>query len=143
MRTIVTLTLALIAAPVTLARQGTGEESLRQAASAIHAAELRNDAAFLDRAWAPDYTETNQFGVVHNKAERLAEVRSGANVFETIRQVAVRVQVFGEAAVVTERLDVKGKVAGRPVGDAVRALTVFVKRDGRWQAVTMQQTVMQ
>jgi hypothetical protein len=136
---VILLVLAAAARPVP-ARQTPGERAVLRLASDIHAAELRRDATILDRAWAPDYVETNQFGVVHSKAERLAEVRSGANVFETIRQREVRVRVYGETAVVTERLDVRGKVAGRSVADVVRVLTVFVERDGRWQAVAAQYT---
>src|SRR6266508_4377093 len=39
-------------------------------------AESRSDATLLYCVWAAASTEINQFGVVHTKAERLAEVRS-------------------------------------------------------------------
>jgi ketosteroid isomerase-like protein len=109
----------------------------------VAAAEVRGDAAFLDRAWAPEFTVTSQFGRVSTKAEQLAIVRSGANRFESIEVTDARARLYGDTAVVTQQLRLRGQVAGTPVDGAVRALSVCVKRDGRWQVVATQYTRVQ
>src|SRR5947209_1683115 len=106
----------------------------------IAAAEARGDVKFLATAWAPDYTEINQFGVVRTKAERLAGMRVKETVFQSIRVLEDNVRAYGDTAVVALRLAVKGTVRGKPIDGEVRALNVFVKRGHRWQAVATQYT---
>jgi len=47
----------------------------------------------------------------------------------------VRVRVFGDAAVVTGRTHGAGEVAGTPYDVVIRFTDVFVRRNGRWEAV--------
>jgi ketosteroid isomerase-like protein len=47
----------------------------------------------------------------------------------------VRVQVFGDAAIVTGRFDVTGRAMGQIVDGVDDYLTMYVKREGRWQQV--------
>jgi len=111
----------------------------RQAA----AAEVRGDTKFLNTAWAPDYTEINQFGVVHTKGERLAAVRAHETAFQSIRVLEDNVRAYGDTAVVALRLAVKGKLRGKPIDGDVRALSIYVKRGPRWQNVATQYTRVQ
>jgi hypothetical protein len=119
------------------------EAELVQLSRDVAAAEVRGDAAYLDGAWAPEFTVTSQFGQVSSKAEQLAIVRSGANRFDSIEVRDARARVYGDAGMVSEVLVLKGQVAGRPVEGTVRALTVWVRKDGRWQAVATQYTRVQ
>jgi len=45
---------------------------------------MKGDTAALERIWADDYTFINASGVVVTKAERLANLKSGATNLDTI-----------------------------------------------------------
>jgi hypothetical protein len=47
----------------------------------------------------------------------------------------VTVMLFGTTAVVRGRTVVSGSLNGTPVSARIRFTDVFIKRDGRWQAV--------
>jgi len=53
------------------------------------------------------------------------------------------VRIYGDVAVLRGIADNSGTFRGFPFSGKVRYTRVFVKRDGRWQAVEMQQTAMQ
>src|SRR5438067_2937977 len=136
--------LSFAAVPLTLAAQQRADgRAAARLARDIAAAEARGDANFLNGAWAPDYTEINQFGAVRTKAERLAGVRAKETVFQSIRVLEDHVRAYGDTAVVALRLAVKGKLRGKPIDGDVRALGVYVKRGPRWQAVAAQYTRVQ
>jgi ketosteroid isomerase-like protein len=52
------------------------------------------------------------------------------------------VHVFGDAAVATMTAKLKGTFMGKPVPPSQRSTDFFVKRDGRWQAVSTQNTTI-
>ena len=114
-----------------------------QLARDIAAAEVRGDVKVLTSAWAPDYTEITQFGLVRTKAERLASVRAKETTFQSIRVLENNVRAYGDTAVVALRLAVKGKIRGKSIDGEVRSLSVYVKRGPRWQDVATQYTRVQ
>jgi len=53
------------------------------------------------------------------------------------------VRVYGDVAVLRAIADNTGTMRGFPFSGRIWYTRVFVWRDGRWQAVTMQQTPIQ
>lgn len=106
------------------------------------AAGARGDMAALERIYAPDYTSTNAMGRTVTRAETLADARANAGRTnqDSISYDDYHVQVHGNAAVLTHRTTVRGMENGQPTTTLVRSMHVFVRRDGRWQAVYSQGT---
>src|SRR6185503_15121157 len=74
------------------------------------AAVERNDAATMDRILADDFVLVLGNGTVHTKAELLEEARSASITWEQQNEIdaSQKVRVWGDTAVVTAKLWVKG-----------------------------------
>ena len=94
------------------------------------------DTAAIDRLEAADYVVTDQDGQVHTKAQGIADLQSGAQKFETFRLDDLKVRVFGDSAIAFGLDTEKSSYKGKDTSGQYRFTDVFVKRDGRWQAVT-------
>jgi ketosteroid isomerase-like protein len=116
------------------------EESVRKVENEFAVAYGRNDPEALDRLWAADYTFVNPAGQVLTKAQRLAMLRSGELKIEAYSRDDESIRIYGNTALVTYRSTVKAQRNGNDVSSQRRVITVWVKRDGRWQAVAQQST---
>src|SRR5438105_2630163 len=101
---------------------------------------IKGDTATLDRMTADDYVLTNALGQVRNKAQILADLKSGELKYQSIDNDDVTVHVYGNAAVLTGHSTTKGQSGGKDISGQYRFTRVYVKRDGRWQSVAFQQT---
>lgn len=118
----------------------------------------RNDAAVHDRFWADDLIYTRSAGQRIGKAEILRDVATAAAAHSAMATGAparsagepattygaedVRIQQYGDSAVVAFRLvGTKGTGTAAEVDRYLNTGT-FVKRSGRWQAVAWQATRM-
>jgi ketosteroid isomerase-like protein len=145
MRKIVRIGAFLCAVALTAVAQTTSspnpeEESVRKVEDEFAAAYGRNDAEALDRLWAADYTFVNPPGQMLTKAQRLAMIRSGELKIEAYSRDDESIRIYGNTAVVTYRSTVKAQRNGTDVSSQRRVITVWVKRDGHWQAVAQQST---
>ncbi len=98
------------------------------------------DAAALGRLWADDLTFITPGGAVQTKAQRLADIQSGATRFDTLDAGERAVRVYGDAAVMTTLTTVKGQYNGQEASGQYRVTQVFVRRGGGWQIVAIQMT---
>lgn len=107
----------------------------------------RNDPAMHDRFWAEDLIYTRAAGRRIGKADIMREVRAEAAApvaGETTTYSAedIRIQQYGTTAIVAFRLvGTTRKGEKSEVGNYLNTGT-FLKRDGRWQAVSWQATAM-
>jgi len=106
-------------------------------------ASLHRDADFPQRTLAEDYVAITPLGQVTTKKDTLAARRSGQLRYQTIDVSDIVVRVYGDTAVVTARADVKGHQLGEDFSGPYRYTRVWVRRGGRWQAVSYQATVTQ
>ena len=105
------------------------------------AAFLRRDIPTLEKIWADDYVFVNAFGEVLTKAQRLANLRSGATTLESINEEEKpTVRVYQNSAVATSRVTLKGQYSGQPVSGQYRSTLVWVKGPNGWQLVANQLT---
>src|SRR5262249_5634446 len=112
------------------------EEELRQA-------EMRVDAEALERFYSDDIMVTAPVGVVVAKPlvqEDLRRART-ANV-EIFDKDDVKVRAYGETAVASYRLTVKGQHEGIEISQQFRVTDVWLRREGLWQVVSRHTAVM-
>jgi ketosteroid isomerase-like protein len=69
------------------------------------------------------------------KATSEADLKSGKMKFESVRADELRVRVFGDAAIAFGLVTEKSKYDDKDNSGQFRFTDVFIKRDGRWQAV--------
>lgn len=100
----------------------------------------KRDAATLERIIADDWIAFTWDGETVTKAQVLADARSGANTAESIELQLMKVRIFGDAAIVTGGVIEKSRYQGRDMSGHYLWTDVFVKRNGRWQAVASQTT---
>jgi len=106
-------------------------------------ASLRRDADFSARTLADDYVAITPLGQVTTKQDTLSARKSGQLRYDTLDVTDMVVRVYGDTAVVTARADVKGHQLGEDFSGPYRYTRVWVRRSGRWQAVSYQATVTQ
>jgi hypothetical protein len=95
-------------------------------------ASKRKDVAAVSPFIADDYTDTSSTGRVRNKAELLAEMGPYNDGKYLEDEYAVR--VYGDTAVMTNRVTLTPY--------QFRATRVWIKRKGRWQAVSTHYSVI-
>lgn len=147
MKYLVTSAVVLLAFTSTLLAQSRTHDitELRRMLDEFLAAAGRNDATVHDRFWAEDLIYTRSAGQRISKAELMQGVRSTparkpGDAVTVYSAEDVRIQGYGNAAVVAFRL-----VRTSTKGDAVTVTKflntgTFIKRNGRWQVVAWQAT---
>ncbi len=103
---------------------------------------VQRDMTALKHIWADDYLFTNANGALLTKAQRLANLESGASGFESINpnDDEVNFRVYGDVVVVNSRVTLKGRYSGKETSGQFRSLHVWVRRGGGWQLVANQIT---
>ena len=117
------------------------EQEVRQAIKKYRTALLQKDAGALEQIWVDDYTFTNGAGQTHSKAQRLANLKSGATSLDSISQEEdMKVRIHGNVAVVTSRVIIKGQYSGKQASGQYRSINVWVKGAAGWQLIANQLT---
>jgi ketosteroid isomerase-like protein len=118
-------------------------ESVRAAEMARRDALLASDTVALSKLVAGEFVEISRLGTIRSRADNMREVASGDLKLLTIKYDSLDVRVYGDVALLTGIADNTGTYRGTvPFSGKIRYTRVFVWRDGRWQAVSMQQTPM-
>ncbi|MCX6545980.1 MAG: nuclear transport factor 2 family protein [Acidobacteria bacterium] len=102
----------------------------------------KKDAAFLQKLFADEYLFTDPEGVTFSKTQDIANTTAATTKVESFLFSDLKVHVYGDTAVVTGLNTIKATVVGKASNGAYRFTDVFVKRDGRWQVVTSQSTLV-
>ncbi|HKQ04131.1 MAG TPA: nuclear transport factor 2 family protein [Blastocatellia bacterium] len=111
------------------------EQALRQIEGEVLDAFLKADTTTLDRVWADEYSFTAPNGMVVTKENYLSLLKTGSLKYEYVKLEDLKVRVYGGTAVAAGRITVKGKVGTHIINGQDRYLTVYIKRQGRWQQV--------
>lgn len=124
---------AALSAPIPKQNTPSAEQVL-QREHQYSAALLHGDARLLASVLADSFVDTSESGVLRDKQQLLriiARQKPPASISETDR----RIQVYGDAAVVTVKFVVKGMDQGKPYESTGRATDVWIKREGTWYCV--------
>ena len=137
----VALPLALSQTPSS-AETKTAEQEVRQMIEKYRTALMKGDTAALERIWADDYTFINASGAVVTKAERLANLKSGATNLGTIESDPdIKIRVYGgDTAVAISRVTIKGQYSGKATSGQFQASIVWAKTPTGWKLVCNQIT---
>ena len=119
------------------------EDSVRAVEMSRRQALLAADTVALSRLIAPDFIEISRLGAVRTRADNIRDIASGDLHLTSINYDSLSVRIYGDVAVLTGIANNTGTFHGFPFSGKIRYTRVFVRRDGRWQAVLMQQTPMQ
>ena len=102
----------------------------------------RADSAAVEKFWATEYIFINPRGERVTRAGRLANLRTGRTAFDSLAHAPEQEQIelYGDMAVYTTLLAIRGRYSGSQHEGRYRASVVWVHRDGRWQQVLSQMT---
>ena len=120
----------------------TPADAVRALESARAAALLKADTTALSSMTADEFVEISRLGTLRTKADNLREIASGALKLTTVKYDSLTVRVYGDVAVLQGLADNTGTFRGMPFAGKLRYTRIFVRRDGRWQAVAMQHTML-
>ena len=116
------------------------EQEIRRLDGEIGRAIVGRDIAILDALVSSGYTHTNPLGEVFSKEQIAGAIQSGTLDVESYDTDDVTVRVFGDAAVVTGRARVKGRLREQDITGQYRYTRTYVKQDERWQVAATQLT---
>ena len=105
------------------------------------AAVKANDAATMERILADDFVLVTGRGKTFNKADLVGEARAAKTTYERQEEVEQKVRVWGDAAVVTALLWVKGTEAGKSFEYKLWFSDTYVRGQGGWRYVFGQASI--
>ncbi len=94
----------------------------------------RRDAALLDRVWAEEFMLTDMAGELKNKRQAIGDAVGRAR-FEFFTSFDVRGNIFGDMAVATGRLLVKGEYMGEDITGQYRYTNTYARQEGVWRTI--------
>jgi ketosteroid isomerase-like protein len=119
---------------------GDAKATLEQMEKDRAQAVVKKDTATLEKMTADDYVLIDANGKVRTKADTMNDIKSGTISIQSNDVDDLKVQLYGNTAVVTGRSNPKGTIDGKDVSGPIRFTRVYVKRNGTWQSVLFQQT---
>jgi hypothetical protein len=98
-------------------------------------AERQYDVSWFERNLPDSYHNTDEIGVVSDKATTIADVKNKALKIETYSYEGLKVQAYGDTAVATGIAVFKGTYKGKDASGKYPWTDTWVKLAGRWQLV--------
>jgi uncharacterized protein (TIGR02246 family) len=123
-------------APSTGAKKDSDQIELERLEADWNAAHVRGDAAALERIFAEDLVVVVPGMRGMTKADSLGMFTSGRMKFERYETSETKFRTYGDAAIVTGRLQRSRVIGGATADDDWRFTKVYLRRDGRWQIVS-------
>ena len=116
------------------------QEQLKKLETDRAAAAVRGDVGTLEKQTADDYTFINLYGQMSDKSQMVNAFKTGQTKLTSDEVSDMKVRVYGNTAVITGKVDVKGTLGGKDVDGQIMFTRVYVKKSGNWQSVAFQQT---
>ena len=132
--------IALVVTGIGIQGQAAAEKELMKLENDWSTAWMKKDSAALQNLYATEYIATDWEGLTFNRAQDIANAMAPDSRTQSFVLSDLKVHVYGDTAVVTGLNTMKATFKGADVSGAYRFTDVFVKRDGRWQAVATQGT---
>jgi ketosteroid isomerase-like protein len=96
---------------------------------------VKGDVDTFSHCIGDDWVLTYSDGTLITKPMAQADLKEGALRIESFRLDDIKVRLYGDTAIVTGLITEKSKFRDKDTSGQRRFTDVFVKRDGRWQAV--------
>ena len=132
---------AIAQAPMAVADASKDSKTLSQLENAWNKAHVKGDAKALDELWAGDLVVTVPEMPRMTKTQSLAIWKSGKFKFERYQTSDVHIKVYGNAAVVTGRLQRTRAMGDRKVEDDWLFTKFYVRAKDSWQVVAFHASV--
>jgi ketosteroid isomerase-like protein len=116
----------------------TAEEAAKEVATLdarYQAAVKNNDAATMNLILADDFVLVTGRGKTFTKADLLKEARDKTTIYEKQDELEQHVRVWGDTAVVTALLWIKGTSEGKPIERKLWFSDTYVKTKNGWRYV--------
>jgi ketosteroid isomerase-like protein len=97
---------------------------------------VKRDQATIDHIAGADWVLIDPEGEILSKAKVDGDLKSGTAAFESFHLDDLKVRVFGDTVIAYGLETEKSKYDGKDTSGQYRFTDVFIKRDGRWQAVS-------
>jgi ketosteroid isomerase-like protein len=120
--------------------QGTVKAELEKLEDDWAAAVETNDPDRIGRFFTKDFLFVGAGGVLQDRQQHLDDFRSGRLKIESVKIERKTVHIYEGAAVVSSRVNVKGKFGTRDISGPYQFTDTWVKQGGRWLAAARQQT---
>jgi ketosteroid isomerase-like protein len=118
----------------------TVEQTIMKMEQEMTDAFIKGDVSVFDKYTTDNTVFTDPGGMLMNKAQLTAQFKSGDLKLESSKIDGMKVQMFGNTAVVTYTTMDKGTFKGRDISGQYRWTDVFVKMGGKWKVVAGQGT---
>jgi hypothetical protein len=118
----------------------TVEQTLMNIEQEMANAVVKSDMSVFEKYFADNGSFTDPSGTLTNKAQLMAQFKSGDLKLESSKIDGMKVQMFDKTAVVTYTTMDKGMFKGRDISGQYRWTDVFVKMGGKWKMVASQGT---
>ena len=144
MKRFIALTLlgVLVAVPTHARAQNAKEQEVIKAARALEEASItKKDRGALERYYADEYVYTHSNGTVLNKAQDIATIMSPDQAWTAYKVDDLKARIYGNVALVTGLETLTGSSKAYVSGPR-RFTEVWVRRNGRWQMVGGQTTLV-
>ena len=144
MKQVIALTLlgVLFAVPIHAQTPNATEQEVLKASQIVSEANLiKKDRATMERLYADDYMYVHSNGIVANKTQDIAASMSPDQAWTAHKSDDVKVRIYGDVVVVTGLSTLTGSAKGY-VSGARRFTELWVKRNGGWQMVSGQSTLV-
>ena len=103
-------------------------------------AQIKQDAAALDRLLGDDLTYVHASGLVQGKAEFIADLKSSKRVYKKVINSDVNVRLLQDAAVITAKSEISVSFDGKENNLSLQVIEVYARRNGGWQLIAYQST---
>jgi ketosteroid isomerase-like protein len=132
-----TFTISLVAAPIPAqSKRDVDVKELEHLETVWNEAHERGNSNALEALWADDLEVVVPQMPVMTKADVLGFARSGRMKFLHYETSDLRVRVYGNAAVVTGRLQRTRSLNGNKISDDWRFTKIYVRQSGKWRVVS-------
>jgi ketosteroid isomerase-like protein len=111
------------------------QAQIRAAENSWNNAEQNHDAKTLSRLMSDDLVLTEPDGNVINKTAEVAFTADPTTHFDLLESHDLRIQVHGEAAVVSGAYHEKGTYQGKSFEHRGRFTDTWIRNNGKWQCI--------
>jgi ketosteroid isomerase-like protein len=118
----------------------TTEQSLMKMEAEMAADLLAGKTAAFEKYMAPNVVLVDPGGTLMNKTETIAFFKSGDLKFESSKMEDMKVNVYGNTAIVTYKTVDKGKIKDQDISGTYRWTDTWTKIGGKWLLVAGQGT---
>lgn len=123
----------MLASVVGLATPADDMATVARLDTEYQAAVKRNDAAAMDKILADDFVLVTGRGQTFSKADLLKAARDKSSIYEKQDELEQKVRVWGDTAVVTALLWLKGTTDGKPFERKLWFSDTYVRTPSGWR----------